>query len=287
MELENLDLNIKNYELNDILNLFKLDSTYDVEDLKNAKKIVLKCHPDKSGLDKKYFLFFTSAYKVLYQIHEFKNKTTNRTTSYYNNDKNDNKDIIDKIKKREDFNEWFNKEFEKMQIRDETIENGYGEWLSSNDDIDNRITTKNNMNKDIENKKKELRSVVKHRDIQTIDNINSYDQLGGAIPETYSCDIFGKLKYDDLKKAHIESVIPVTHDDYIDKEKFTDVESLNSFRNTQNTTPLSLNQAKEYLNSRDNDDASYTTTRAYNLAKQSEEIERKSNEWWSKIKQIK
>ena len=173
-----------------------------------------------------------------------------------------------------------------MKVKDELTENGYGDWFSSNQDIDTRVTTKNNMNKDIETKKKELRSIVKCNIIETIDNINSYDQLGGTIPETYSCDIFGKLKYDDLKKAHIESVIPVTDEDYNDKQQFSNVESLNSYRNKQDTSPLSLDQANEYLNVRENNDAVYSTTRAYKLAKQSEAIEKKSSEWWSKIKQI-
>ena len=51
---ENLDLNIQNYNLNDLLNLFKLNTNFTEEELKNAKKIVLKTHPDKSNLDKKY-----------------------------------------------------------------------------------------------------------------------------------------------------------------------------------------------------------------------------------------
>ena len=72
--MENLDLNIRNYDLEDITNLFRIPINFNKEDLKNAKKVVLKTHPDKSRLDKKYFLFFSKAYKVLYSIYEFKNK---------------------------------------------------------------------------------------------------------------------------------------------------------------------------------------------------------------------
>ena len=35
-----LDLNIDNYSLDDILNLFKLDINFDKEDIINAKKIL-------------------------------------------------------------------------------------------------------------------------------------------------------------------------------------------------------------------------------------------------------
>ncbi len=54
----NIDLNIDNYELDDILNLFKIDYNFTHEDLKNVKKYVLKTHPDKSKLPKEYFFFF-------------------------------------------------------------------------------------------------------------------------------------------------------------------------------------------------------------------------------------
>ena len=63
--MESLDLDIDNYEYEDILNLFKLNINFGENDLKNAKKQVLNMHPDKSNLDKKYFLFFSSAYKML------------------------------------------------------------------------------------------------------------------------------------------------------------------------------------------------------------------------------
>ena len=57
--MEKLDLNIHNYDLNDLINLFRLPFHFKEEHLKEAKKIVLKTHPDKSGLDKEYFLFFS------------------------------------------------------------------------------------------------------------------------------------------------------------------------------------------------------------------------------------
>jgi hypothetical protein len=57
-----IDLVIDNYDLDDLLNLFKLDHDFTRDDMRIAKKIVMRTHPDKSGMDKKYFLFFSSAY---------------------------------------------------------------------------------------------------------------------------------------------------------------------------------------------------------------------------------
>ena len=70
-----MDLDMNNYTYDDLLSLFKLKYDFNETDLKNAKKIVLKMHPDKSRLAPKYFLFFSKAYKQVYSIYEFKNKT--------------------------------------------------------------------------------------------------------------------------------------------------------------------------------------------------------------------
>ena len=72
--MDSLNLNIEDYELNDILRLFKVNYNFGEDELKRAKKMVLQSHPDKSKLDKKYFIFFSKAYKQLYYIYTFKNK---------------------------------------------------------------------------------------------------------------------------------------------------------------------------------------------------------------------
>ena len=54
----NLDLDIRNYNLEDITNLFKIPIVFTETDLRTAKLMVLHTHPDKSKLPKDYFLFF-------------------------------------------------------------------------------------------------------------------------------------------------------------------------------------------------------------------------------------
>ena len=63
-----LELDIKKYDLDDILKLFKLERNFGEQDLKNAKKIVLLTHPDKSGLHPDYFRFYSSL-QPIYQCH--------------------------------------------------------------------------------------------------------------------------------------------------------------------------------------------------------------------------
>ena len=55
--MSEVDLDIENYELEDILNLFKLQYNFVEADLKRAYRMALKLHPDKSGLDKQYFRY--------------------------------------------------------------------------------------------------------------------------------------------------------------------------------------------------------------------------------------
>ena len=82
MDLENLDLNIDNYNLTDLLQLFNLDFNFNEDELKHAKKAVLMLHPDKSGLEKDFFLFFTAAYKIVYSVYNFR-RTKTKSTEYF------------------------------------------------------------------------------------------------------------------------------------------------------------------------------------------------------------
>ena len=115
--MENLDLDIQNYSLNDILELFNLNYNFTIEDLKKSKRIVLKTHPDKSGLDKKYFLFFSKAYKMIYHIHDFRNKEKQSNNysehKYFTDDMNEeeHKHIIKNMNNKEKFHSWFNRLF--------------------------------------------------------------------------------------------------------------------------------------------------------------------------------
>jgi hypothetical protein len=94
--MDELDLNIDSYNLHELLSLFKLNEGFTSEELKSAKRIVYATHPDKSGLDKKYFLFFSKAYRLLVQVNEL---------------------------------------FDKHYIKPEEDE-GHGEWLASKEEID-------------------------------------------------------------------------------------------------------------------------------------------------------
>ena len=107
----NLELDLSKYEYVDLLNLFNLDYNFNVDDLKIAKRQVLLTHPDKSGLDKQFFLFFANAYKIIYQVYNFRLKTqdtSDRDLSKENVDYIANIEENPTKKSREDVTIWLN-----------------------------------------------------------------------------------------------------------------------------------------------------------------------------------
>ena len=286
MEQE-IDLNLENYDLEDLLNLFQLNYSFNQEDLKKAKKMVLKLHPDKSGLDKEFFLFYCKAFRVINEIYKYRFKSFNPNNEYVAEVDQNNKLLIQSLLKKDklEFNKWFNEAFDKINIIDDERKMGYGDWFKSEQDIDARTTTKNTMHQKIMEKKTELSTLAKRHDIKDFNqNSNSHKTIDGAAPEIYSSDIFSKLKYDDLKKAHTETVVPVSHRDYQDIKKFNNLESYRQFRNNQNVKPISNEESQQYFINRNKVEDGINTKLAYKLAKQDEEMEKAQNSWWKNLR---
>ena len=299
-EKTTVDLDLNNYSLEDILALFQLQENFNEADLKRAKQQVLRLHPDKSRLDPKYFLFYSKAYKTVYSIWEFKNKNDNKTmnTEEYipidtseENKKKALETFFDQNKTLRDannFNKWFNEQFEKQKVKADEDEDGYGSWLKSNENVDDtEITNMRAMNEHFDKRKKEVRALVVQKDIQ---DITSYAGAGSNLldgpQDNYSSDVFSSVGFQDLKQAHVESVIPVSNEDYDNTLKFRNVNEFVSYRNNQNTVPLSEIQAQQYLAEREKNESTMSTKRAYELAKQTEVAQEKNKDFWGSIMKI-
>jgi hypothetical protein len=366
--MESLDLNIDNYELKDILALFNLPTLFGEQDLKRAKMMVLKTHPDKSNLSKDYFLFFTKAYRIVHQIYSIRNPSikehyTERirrnagavssattlpsmgcvakdTQPYIPIDANmaaaagakvvdynrvmrkegyqaDNTDEYamkthllmkqrldemmygvggggggtshqnqpdSKINKLREFNTWFNQKFEQYKLKDEEQESGYDEWFRGEGKSDETETNTDDINDAgtwqdkvamLNKQKQELRNkyaLVEKHDWEHAGGTggSGYD-LTRERPQEYSSGIFGNLRYEDLKKAHTESVIPVTEEDYHAAKKFRNVNDLQAFRDV-NRRSFQVNeqeQQQSYLRTKTQQEEE-DTRRAFILAKQDE-----------------
>jgi hypothetical protein len=284
------DLNLDNYNLTDILNLFKLEATFTESDLKKAKRKVMMMHPDKSKLDKEYFMFFAKAYKILYSMYNFKTRIDSKESTEYKIDKDDKKEeLLKKFMKGDDFNKKFNELFEMNRLKNDEIDDGYGDWLKSNEDLDDFKTVKNRkeISKEFDKRKRNMRSLVKHVDYDGVGNdIISGANLIGARPDSYGGS-GGTLQYEDLKKAHVETLIPVTEEDFEEKKKFGSVEEMKRFRKAEEVNPYSEEESKEMLRKIKDDNMRKDMERAYKLIQQDKESERINDEWMKNFKRIK
>jgi hypothetical protein len=289
-----LDLDIRNYKLEDITTLFTIPLVFNESDLRKAKLAVLKTHPDKSQLPKEYFLFFSSAYKMLYQVFMFRTgKNRNSKESYKDVideetvDKNEDsmKLCVDKVKQLSaaEFNKIFNEHYEKSKIQMEE-DGGYEDWFrSQNDDDDSDASELTNASWDqrvshIDRKKQLLRDQLALVSKNDLECVNIYGggcasgyALGQGAPAEHSSGLFSSLQYEDLKKAHTETVIPVTHEDYTNSKKFNNIHDLKVFRDSNlHSYNYGNKEAVEKLNAQAYQEAEDSTHRAFMMAKQDE-----------------
>ncbi len=281
--MNNLDLDINNYNLNDILRLFKLSTDFTGNDMKRAKKMVLMTHPDKSKLSPDVFLFYSKAYKILFYVYNFRKRAESEGDTEYTPDIENVKKSLgeeERIKKftaSNDFNKKFNEIFESNRMADDENDSGYTEWFKSDKDINtDKATNVSQMNSIIENKKKQVRELVIHEDFSALGENSNYD-LTREKPQNYSSDIFSKLPYEDLRKAHMESVIPVTEEDYLSRKHFSNLNELKSSRNSENVSPMDKAQVKQFLKNQEQKNIQIGSNVAFSLARQAQESARINN----------
>jgi len=295
--MEKLDLNIDNYSLEDIFHLFKITVDFTEKDLKKIKLIVLNTHPDKSSLPNEYFFFFSKAYKIIYNIYLFKNKQGNKQPVDYENveflNKTENSVLLDEylsknnLKNTQEFNVWFNKNFDKYKNEKEV---GYGEWLKSDENI---VSTENikktEMNDFLKEQKRKSQALIKIDKIEEFSFQNSsYYDLNEHEKNSFT-DRSSSLQFNDLKQAHIETLIPVVEDDYFLMKKYNNVNEMKSFRDSQDVSykPMSKEESLTYWKTLEKQNEDKCVKTAFYYAQQTEEILKKEEQFWSSIKNIK
>lgn len=294
--LNTLDLDLDNYSLEDLYNLFNIKTqTLDEEMLKNAKQIVHKMHPDKSRLEPKYFRFFLDAYKRVLGIYEFQNKSLKKkfVNEDYHNESNNN--ILDNVfqknkslKDPKNFNNWFNKNFEKHNT-EESIKDGkgYGDWLKSDDGLyscDEKIT-KSNMNDAFEKQKRQIQTLTVYNGITDSFASFSGSLLGGDDGNNFTGSL-GNMGYTDLRQAHLETVIPVTQEDF---ERIPKYKSLNEYKTNRDMidiTPISKQDGERLLMQQNQNLEQQSAALAYKYALQNERARKGNDSFFSELKQL-
>mgnify|MGYP000846961766 CR=1 FL=1 len=300
-----MDLNLDNYTFQDILNLFELRVLYTIEDLRAAKRIVANTHPDKSSLPTEYFIFFKTAYQLLINIYrqrERKERTlemleTERYNTYdesnhnesNHNESNHNESNHNNVSK-DKFNNWFNRMFDESV--DSTIgasDDGYGKWLKeSNINEQNTTKTFQEMEHVIHAQKKQSCIVV-------VDDIHEYgfgsttgySELGtgtnthGGLLSTGS-----NIRFDDLKRAYTESIIPVEEATIMARR--TNHKDVNSLVKERGDLPdiLDRNVSEKMLMKKRNIESEDDTYRLYELAKEEDRAERIQKSWKANLLRI-
>jgi hypothetical protein len=292
-----MDLNIVNYSQTDLYNLFGIDSqrlTHEI--MKQSKKTVLKTHPDKSGLEPKYFLFFTKAYKRIYAIYEFQNKNHNKIEDKNEYTDAENNLLLEQLftndktlKTPDKFNKWFNEQFDKHKLED-TTENGYGDWLKSDENVDNMANiSQGQIADEMEKKKKQVQSLSEYKGFDTqyastfggsslMDHNSNY--TSGSL---FSND---NMNYTDLKQAYVESVIPVTHEDYQNMPKFRNLDEYQRHRDGVDTSPIDKADSLKQLYKENKHQEDESVALAYYYAKQAEKAKLQKQSFWAGIKHL-
>lgn len=271
-----VDLDINNYDLVSLLTLFKMPLHFTESDMRKAKKIVLATHPDKSHLDKKYFLFFSKAYKLLLEIHQFKTKSTNRNVNEYSQmeyrEDNDNAKqlLVNKLTTNKDFLKNFNALFDENYISQEN--DGYGEWLESNEDINGDSKEQFTI------VKTQCRALTVN---QEVEGISYYS--GNVLGETNNN--YGSNQYEDLKHAYTNGlVLGVDESDY--KQGASSLDELRQERAKQQIEPYSKQESEEkMMHSKQTKDIQ-DTQRAYRIAQQQDKIQKGVDSFWGSILRI-
>lgn len=290
--MNSLDLDLEHYSLEDLYHLFNINAGHlDENSMRNAKQIVLKMHPDKSRLEAKYFLFFSSAYKRLFSIYEFQNKSTKKPSGQqYNNDDfydTSNKRVLDNmfdknkdLKDSGNFNSWFNSSFEKHRLEDPTS-HGYGDWLKSNDDFIavNDNVSQGNMNEVFERKKKQMQAVTVYEGVSDM----HFSTFGASALDGSD---MGSDSYVDLKEAYTNTLIPVSMEDYDKMQKFKNVNEYKRHRDSNTAAPLSKAEAEAALHAQQVQRDKHSAALAFKYAQEAEKVKQKQSGFWADLKQI-
>ena len=262
MSQHNLDIN--KYSLEEIFGLF--DLTYDLteESMRAAKKKVLMIHPDKSRLPPTYFHFYREAYDIVLNIYKQKARQTEGSTQgkpVYTplNSGDYEPDISKKMSesagaKTGAFNNKFNELYDKNMVRkaDTSRYDWFRQADSVYDDFSQKQVNPKNMGSELEAIKQKQAALQVYRGVQEMNASGprgtSYFEEDDASADYVSCDVFSKLKFDDLRKVHKDqTVFAVSESDLNKRVQYKSVDQFVRDRDGGNQAPLSKMEASQLL----------------------------------------
>lgn len=250
----NLDINT--YSLTEILGLLDLDFNLTGESMARAKKKVLMTHPDKSHLSQEYFLFYKQAYEIVLNI--YKQKVCTQTSTTYNPNNivshslGTNTQIeINESHTKKVSNDKFNDLFEKNVAK--KVDTSKYEWFKNEqeDEFSGKNINPKNMGSELEAYKKRQSALIVHRGVQELrsgSSGTSYFEDDDNDGDYVASDIFGKLKFDDLRKVHKDQpVIAVSESDFGSMRQYKSVDQFVRDRDQAMGASMSKPEAENVL----------------------------------------
>jgi hypothetical protein len=255
------------YSFKELLELFQLDYKIGIDDLKRAKMMVLKMHPDKSRLPADYFLFYKKAFDIVVQYYQDSVKTTAevpKTEQIYSPETAD-KRVSKTVNKamndmgQDQFQQKFNQLFEqnmKKPVRDQN------DWFKNNDPLyqfDN-VSSTSGIAGAVESIKKTTAAMVKYNGVENMISSgpsygNLYDEEDGESGESggyVTCDPFSKLKFDDLRKVHKDqTVLAVSESDFSKMRTYGSMDQLQRERGSMNIEHIDRSESEKILDQRE------------------------------------
>ena len=219
--MEGYDLELSSYSLEELLGLFNIELPITDLDLERAKRKALKTHPDKSGLNKDVFIFFKSAFDKLKTLYDIQISQNRESAEEYEAQLEERNEGIAAFSKAGDFNAKFNRLFEE-NISAHSEDGGHGKWLSETRDTTNTTT---------QSQFKEMKK--KSRALAVVNDVSGYADHRGSelLADADNSGASGGLRFQDVRRAYTESLIPVTEEeDYLSRKQYSGVDELQAER---------------------------------------------------------
>jgi len=140
------------------------------------------------------------------------------------------------------------------------------------------------VNEHIDKRKKELGALVVNSEVGDMSTTGGSNLVDGEVKH-YDSGMFSNLQYDDLRRAHQESVIAVSEEQNV-RRSFRDINELRTSRQAQSSAPLSEEESKRYLENKERATSATAAHRAYQLAREVERNKAKERDWWGHLKRL-
>ena len=255
---------IEECTLDDLFGLFDIElEELTLEELKQAKKKVLLLHPDKNRQrdTTQYYEYFKNAYEKLESVFDFINRHPKKQGQRtYQNEELIQQGFYEYCQKHDlkdaSFQKTFNEVFEKVYLPEE---DGYGEWLKSEEGIYEKGNLEGS-------RIKAMSLIVIDKELKTLQELDPHD----------------------VKDAYLHSVLPIQAEKvYQETPRFSTVEEYQRHQAKSLGSPLLEKDAEKIL--RDKSQKEYKTSlqMSYELLKKTENQTKRMKEVYSQFLKLK